>query len=173
MKKLNLIRHAKSSWDDPDISDIERPLNKRGIRSCELMARPIFGRSGVSKNIFCSPASRAHLTVKYMSQQIPEETIKWQIIDTLYCFESARLLNWCRSLDESYVDVTIIGHNPALTELIYLLCRNEPANNIENIPTCGFVQLSSQQDVKWQNINKGSFTLDAYIWPKSLPNWSH
>ncbi|MEL6556492.1 MAG: histidine phosphatase family protein, partial [Cyanobacteria bacterium J06621_11] len=65
MKKLHFIRHAKSSWRNAYLADIDRPLNERGVRSCQVMAAQIVKAGCPLDNIFCSPAVRAQSTIEH------------------------------------------------------------------------------------------------------------
>ncbi|MBB1488511.1 SixA phosphatase family protein [Oceanospirillum sediminis] len=70
MKKLHLIRHAKSSWADPELKDKQRPLNKRGIKACGVMARPILMAASELDTIFCSPAVRTQQTIELIDKNL-------------------------------------------------------------------------------------------------------
>ena len=164
MKKLHLIRHAKSSWSDHTLEDSQRPLNKRGIKSCAVMAHRI-NKAGCSfEHVFCSPAVRAQTTIQLIAQSLREDQaieITWQTDNTLYTFNIATLLNWCRSLDETILEVVIVGHNNAITELANWV-GDRP---IENVPTCGYVQLAIA-DQPWPELSENSAQLVNFLKPK-------
>lgn len=161
MKKLHLIRHAKSSWSDGSLADKDRPLNKRGLKSCRIMAPEIVKVGCCFDHVFCSPAVRAQLTIEHICQSLTEREIKWQLDDALYTFDTQVLWEWCRGLDNAMSDVMIIGHNPAMTDFC-----NEVSNcNIENIPTCGYVQLGFARS-SWQDLSSGSCELLSFLKPK-------
>jgi phosphohistidine phosphatase len=164
MKKIHLLRHAKSSWDNTLFDDIDRPLNKRGINSCQLMASPIVEAGCAFNNVFCSPAVRAQSTIALLSNNTPEIPLQWQTDEQLYCFRSARLHLWCASLDESLSEVMIVGHNPAMTDF----CNELTNANINNIPTCGYVQLTARRKFNWQQVSNNSFELSHFLRPKDL-----
>ena len=77
MKKIYLIRHAKSSWDDPGLSDIERPLNHRGLRDAPFMSKMLKGKNVTPNKLISSPANRAFTTATYFAKElnIPEQAI--------------------------------------------------------------------------------------------------
>lgn len=164
MKKIHLLRHAKSSWKNEALADIDRPLNKRGIRSCRFMAQHIYDAGCRFKNVFCSPAVRARSTIELISSHLPIKDVQWQIDEELYGCGSEGLLEWCRSLDESISELLIIGHNPTLT----VFCNRLSNSNISNIPTCGYVQLTIRNDCRWQEISEASAELTAFLKPKEL-----
>ena len=164
MKKIHLIRHAKSSWDNDSLADIDRPLNKRGIRACHFMARHIYNAGCSFDNVFCSPAVRAQSTIELISSNLPDLNIQWKIDRQLYTFDSEDLFKWFKLLDESIQELLIIGHNPALTDF----CNKLSNSNIKNIPTCGYVQLATQENFRWQEIPEVSFDLLTFLRPKKL-----
>lgn len=164
MKKIHLIRHAKSSWENEHLADLNRPLNKRGIKNAEHMAAHIAKAGCGFENVFSSPARRAQSTIKLLSKNLPEISVKWQTEEKLYCFDSSSLHKWCRALDESLTQVVIIGHNPALTDF----CNELSSSGIMNIPTCAYVQLTAHTEFLWTQISDISFELSHFIKPKEL-----
>ena len=81
MKTLHLIRHAKSSWENPHLGDLERPLNSRGLRSCPLMAPHILASGCSFKNVYSSPALRARKTIELIAHNLPQQNISWTLCD--------------------------------------------------------------------------------------------
>jgi len=168
MKKIHLLRHAKSSWENELLADIDRPLNHRGIKACAIMA-PHINKAGLEfAHIFCSPAVRAQSTIELISRHLPNNSIQWQTEDALYCFDSSELLKWCRSLDESISDVLIVGHNPALTDLCNVLSITNTNIPVKNIPTCGYTKLEANSECDWQDVSANSFVLTNFIRPKTF-----
>jgi len=164
MKKIHLIRHAKSSWDRPSLADIDRPLNARGISTCRFMAQHIYEAGCCFENVYCSPAVRAQTTIELISECLTESDIEWQTDSDLYTFDSNKLFTWFSSADESLSEILIIGHNPALTDF----CNELSNNYIDNIPTCGYVQLAADEDAGWQEISETAFHLTTFLKPKQL-----
>ena len=164
MKKIHLIRHAKSSWKDASLADIDRPLNKRGIRTCQFMAQHISNAGCCFDHVFCSPAVRAQSTIELIAGAIPELKIKWRTEAELYTFDSGHLMEWFDSRDESISEIAIIGHNPAFTEV----CNELSKGNIHNIPTCGYVQLAIPDGCLWGQISNVTAEIKAFLRPKEL-----
>ncbi|MFT6267256.1 MAG: phosphohistidine phosphatase [Alphaproteobacteria bacterium] len=164
MKKIHLIRHAKSSWENERLADVNRPLNQRGIKNAQLMASHIVDAGCGFENVFSSPAHRAQSTIKLLSNSIPEIPLKWQTDERLYCFDSNSLHHWFTELDESITEVVIIGHNPALTDF----CNELSNSDIKNIPTCAYVQLTANTELQWPQVSDVSFELTRFITPKEL-----
>ena len=164
MKKIHLIRHAKSSWDNGFLADIDRPLNKRGTRTCHFMAQHIYDAGCCFDSVFCSPAVRAQSTIELISQCLTEIDLDWQTENELYTFNSEHLITWLRGVDESIAELLIIGHNPALTDL----CNELSNSNVTNIPTCGYAQLVTDEVFLWNDIAEATFDLTVLLKPKEL-----
>ncbi len=166
MKKLHLIRHAKSSQSDGSLADIDRLLNSRGIEACELMAAQIFKAGCRFENVFCSPALRTQTTIELIAQHLSEQhlgeqPIRWTIDEALYTFDVLALMAWCQALDERMKEVVIVGHNDALTDLI-----NQVGDSaIANLPPGGYAQLAVG-DVAWQTLSDSRAELVSFLKPK-------
>ena len=167
MKILHFIRHAKSSWADAGLADDERPLNKRGKQACQLMAPALADIDGVFHQVYCSPARRARATIKRIARQLPERHIVWHLDRGLYTFDEQALLRWCRALDDRLDKVTVVGHNPALTELCNLLCAPGADLPLDNLPTCGYLQLAFDGE-SWRQLAPGRLRLKHLLTPKQL-----
>ncbi|MEL6601972.1 MAG: histidine phosphatase family protein [Cyanobacteria bacterium J06614_10] len=161
MKKLHLIRHAKSSWNNSNLADIDRPLNQRGLRACQVMAPQIVKAGCSFDTVFCSPAVRAQSTIEEINQALSDQTITWQTDNQLYTFEARDLLSWCQALDEALDDVVVVGHNSAITEFVNWV-GDRP---LENVPTCGYVQLKLPTE-RWQDLSENSAELVTFLKPK-------
>ncbi len=163
MKQLFLLRHAKSSWKKPQLDDIDRPLNGRGKRACSLMAPHIAGIN--LSTVYCSPARRAHDTIKGVAAARLPGDIVWHIEKALYTFDAEEVLHFCQSLDDELASAVIVGHNPALTDL----CNDLTRAGIANIPTCGFVEMQLAVD-HWRDVISGCGSLQAFLYPKLYAN---
>ncbi|MEE9332443.1 MAG: phosphoglycerate mutase family protein [Methylophilaceae bacterium] len=164
MKKIHLLRHAKSDWGDDLLADIDRSLNTRGITVALYMASQLHQAGCPFVHVFCSPAARAQSTIELISKQLPTINFQWQTDEALYTFDSRRLHEWFRSLDESISECLIIGHNPALTNFCNQLSNSE----IQNIPTCGYIQLVASRACSWQEVSETPFELTTFLKPKDL-----
>lgn len=164
MKRIHLLRHAKSSWGDSSIEDVDRPLNDRGIKTAEFMASEITKAGCSFQHVFCSSALRAQSTIRLMSEQLPEENIQWHTEEDLYTFDSNRLHAWCRLINNSISDVMIVGHNPALTNFCIQLTHQD----IGYMPTCAYAQLTATEAFKWSDVSEEKFKLTAFLKPKKI-----
>ncbi|MCV6613977.1 MAG: histidine phosphatase family protein [Cellvibrionaceae bacterium] len=168
MKTLHLIRHAKSSWEEPGLSDRERPLNPRGKRACITMASALskLEQQGWRENIISSDARRAQDTASGISQALLEQRqgpLQWQVQEAIYTFDESCLLRWLKSQGEEQQQLTLIGHNPAFTYLINQLCDIA----LKNLPTCGYAQLLLNID-SWEALGPGCGELSELITPKGF-----
>lgn len=158
---LTLVRHAKSSRDDPGLADFMRPLNDRGRRDAPVMGHRL-RRSGVEPDlIVSSPAARAIQTARIIAGRIdfPEAGIVED--GRIYEASAQELLALVRRLPDDRRDVMLVGHNQGLSDLVSLLLR--PV--IDNIPTCGVVRLLCDAQ-HWHDIKPGRATLLLFDYPK-------
>ena len=116
MKELFLLRHAKSSWADPGMSDTERPLNKRGRRGAAVMAGYLAAEGLRPALILCSPARRTRETLGFISEALGSG-IPVHIEPELYLADPATVLERLRRVPDTAGSVLVIGHNPGLHEL--------------------------------------------------------
>ena len=135
MKKLYIIRHAKSSWKDTTLDDFERPLNKRGQKDVPLMAKRLKEKNVIPDLIISSPALRAKTTAKLIAKEL---NFKKQITydADIYEADTNEIFDTIRKIDESCNIVFLIGHNPSLNAFVHALVDFK-----ENIPTCGIIAL--------------------------------
>jgi phosphohistidine phosphatase len=164
MKTLTIFRHAKSSWDFPDLTDHDRPLNKRGERDAPVMAERLQTAGIRPSLILSSPAVRAWRTAKILARQIGYPVEFLQREPGLYHAGVNKLLDIIAVQDDGFNNIVIVGHNPGLTDL---------ANELEpgltsNLPTAGFVTLRVETD-DWDLRRRGNVELMAYEYPKKKP----
>jgi len=166
MKTLYLIRHAKSSWDNPDQADIERPLNKRGEKDAPNMAKRLKEKRVTPDMMISSPAVRAYDTCKKFAKVLDFEKGKIKLDKRLYHANEDQLLSVIQEIKDHDRDdeevILLFGHNPGLTEFANLLLNE----TIDNIPTCGVVK-ASLNIRHWKDIKFGCGQLDFFDFPKS------
>lgn len=163
MKRLILIRHAKSSWKTQGLSDHDRPLNKRGRNDAPAMGKYLAIRKVRPDLIISSPAKRAVATMKRIAGEIGVPEHKIVRDGRLYETGAQGLLGIVREIDDSRDEVILCGHNPALTDFCNLLsdCR------IDNIPTCGVVSIRFSVD-SWKDVDPDSGETEYFECPKEL-----
>ena len=161
MKRLYLVRHAKSSWKDPELDDFDRPLNKRGKRDAPFMGQRLREANVRPDLIISSPAKRAAKTAKIIAAQIeyPLKKIKWT--ESLYAAGALTLLGILREIGDSVEQAMLVGHNPGLTLLAELLTSEA----IDNIPTSGVFTVDLDLG-SWTQTGEGSGIPVFFDYPK-------
>lgn len=146
MKKLILVRHAKSSWDDPALPDHDRPLNDRGQRDAPKMGERLAKRGVLPDLILSSSAVRALTTAQIIAEKIGYDRKAIVVDRRIYGAQVSTLLYLIQELDDAHKQVMLFGHNPELTELAHRF-----SDDIEDMPTCAVVELTF--DVKrWVDV---------------------
>jgi len=141
MKTVILIRHAKSSWNEPGRTDFERSLNHQGLRDAPLMGARLAARLHADHlkldAFLCSSARRAVQTAMLLTNELgfPAHDISWR--DELYLASPATMLHAICSMPDNIATVALLAHNPGITELAEILS----GQYFGNIPTCGMVKL--------------------------------
>jgi phosphohistidine phosphatase len=148
MKTLFLVRHAKSSRDDPALSDKERPLNDRGMRDAVRMGERL-ARQGVKPDlIVSSPARRALATAEIIARKLDYKVKDIVVDERLYAAALDDLLEVIQEFGDKPNRVMLFGHNPEMTELAHRL-----SSKIADMPTCAVAEFSF--DTKsWSNVGK-------------------
>lgn len=132
MKKIILIRHAKSSWDNPWLNDHDRPLAERGLNDAPKMAKRLKKR-GISPDlILSSTALRALDTAKFAAKELDYPKDKIVLESGLFHASPHSILKTIRMQKDSHNTILVFGHNPGLNDLITYL-----GGDIENLPTAG------------------------------------
>ncbi len=120
MKTLFVLRHAKSSWDNPNLADFERPLNERGLKAAALIGELILKKHFEIDYVLSSPANRAKQTANLVKEYGKiESAIKFE--DRIYEAGVQTLEMIAAGFDENYQSVMIVGHNPGLESFIGFL----------------------------------------------------
>ncbi|MEX2454226.1 MAG: histidine phosphatase family protein [Rhodospirillaceae bacterium] len=168
MKRLFILRHAKSGWSDPAMDDFDRPLAPRGRRAAPRIGghmRSLEYRPSVA---LCSPAGRARETWRQVLAEldcVPLEDIR----PALYHAEPRTLLDAVRSIDDIHPSAIVIGHNPGiLTLALGLVGRGiASANPFGKYPTGALTVFDFAAD-SWADIGPGDGTLIDFTRPKDL-----
>jgi phosphohistidine phosphatase len=160
MKRLFLVRHAKSSWDDPALLDRDRPLDGRGERDSVKMGKRLAERDARIDLILSSPAKRALATAEVFARML--ECKRRDIVQEsrLYASDAVDLLEVIQGLDDKLKSVVLVGHNPELTALAHRF-----SSEITHMPTCAVAEF--RFDVKsWSDLGKRRPTQVALDCPK-------
>ncbi|TPL80826.1 histidine phosphatase family protein [Mesorhizobium sp. B2-3-13] len=116
MKQLLLLRHAKSSWDDPDLDDFDRPLAERGLKAARLIGRELAARDWLPDLALVSPALRTRDTWRLVAAELPAQP-RVAFAEALYDAPAADILSQVRKADPSSGCLLVLGHNPGLEDL--------------------------------------------------------
>jgi phosphohistidine phosphatase len=167
--RIDLLRHAKSSWSDPSLADLERPLSPRGVKASARL-REHLGRSRVAPDlVLCSPAVRTVETLDRVRDGLPADT-RIEIEDDLYGAGADSLLARLRRLPDALGSLMLIGHNPGIEDLALGLVGDGDASVLERMrrkyPTGGLATLSF--DGAWSELGPATARLEAFVIPKQL-----
>jgi phosphohistidine phosphatase len=163
MKTLYIVRHAKSSWDDSELSDFERPLNERGKRDAPDMGERLHERGLKPDGVISSPARRAFSTAKRICKVLGFNKEKIRTDRRLYHADDEMMLSVLREVKSDLNVVMFFGHNPGLTDFVNSVAGEEM--NIDNVPTCGVVAFSFEVN-SWSDVNWGTGKLLFFDYPK-------
>ncbi len=156
------MRHAKSSWDEPEISDFDRTLNDRGRKDAPDMGKRLLATGFVPQLIVSSTAKRARKTAGLVAEQIQYDTKKIEYESDIYEADISDLIHIIRNFSDEYTRVMMVGHNPAFTGLVGYLSDTL----IENLPTSGMALLSFSIE-SWKQVNTQTATLKWFDYPKN------
>ena len=160
-RTLALVRHAKSSWDEPDRRDFDRPLNDRGQRTAPEMGQRLLTRGQCPDRLYCSSARRAWDTALILARAVgyPEADIEPE--PELYLADQNRLIERIRRFPADAGEVWLVGHNPDLSELANQLAGFHRTN----LPTCAIFRMQFDC-ASWASIEPGSARLLEFDTPK-------
>ena len=170
MKTLLLLRHAKSSWDDPALDDRDRPLAPRGKRAAERIGRYMRDNEIRPALVLCSPARRAQDTLAIVRPGLGAD-IEVSTDDAIYTFDADDLLERLQSVPSSVDSVMVVGHNPALHDLASLLAGEGDRAALSQLrvkfPT-GALAMLDLGGTDWSRLGAGQTYLTALVLPRQL-----
>jgi len=156
---LILVRHAKSSWSNPSLTDFDRPLNKRGVLNAPVMGQKIRDYGIHLDTIITSTAERAQETSKLIAKEINYELEDIDLESDLYHASREVFINILSKQPDT--NILIVGHNPGIQDFSYWL-SSEPT---VNFPTCGVIHISFSLD-NWTEIYKNSGKAIRFEYPR-------
>jgi phosphohistidine phosphatase len=160
VKHLFIIRHAKSSWDDPLQKDFDRPLNKRGQRDAPFMAKRLSLNPNKPQFIFSSPALRAITTATIFAAELKMVGDFFVQNEKIYDASLNDLLGVVQKIPDAVQNAAIFGHNPGLSHLAAHL-----SGEYFDMATCSVVHLEIMQD-SWTLVGQNTAILKEYDYPK-------
>ena len=166
MRRLLLLRHAKSSWDDPSLADHDRPLAARGHEAAQRMTEHLRSSAPPVDLVLCSSALRTTETLQHVGSAFGDaETV---VEDGLYGATADDLLDRLRRIPEEAAGVALIGHNPGVQDLAIELA--EGGDDVERMrtkfPTGALAILVF--DGPWAGLRQGGGRLVGFVTPKDL-----
>jgi len=171
MKTIYLARHAKSSWDSNAASDFDRPLNDRGETDASRVGMELKKRNWIPEKIIASPAIRAKQTCKLFCQGInfPAEHVEWN--RDIYSAYMVTLLHMLAALEEKTSSVMLIGHNPAMEDLLVHLCGYASASEYQLksgklFTTANVAKIETT--VMWRDLIMDEANLVSILRPKEI-----
>ena len=120
---LYIMRHAKSDWSGPQISDFERPINKRGTKNAMRIGEWMNENNHIPQKIISSPALRAKETIELVTEQISKfnlEDLTYE--DELYLAGFTQLIEFINTYKDKVQSLMLVGHNPGIENLVNYLC---------------------------------------------------
>ena len=161
MKTLYILRHAKSSWDDVDLSDFERPLSERGQKAAPFMGELMHEHGFEPYVILSSPAERAKSTTELV-KKAGKFDAEARLDHRIYEASPNALRQIVAELDDAYRSVLIVGHNPGIEGFIRFL-----TGGLEPMPTAALAVIDIDTD-NWDLIQEGRGVLQKIYRPKDL-----
>jgi phosphohistidine phosphatase len=167
VRRLHLLRHAKSSWDDPVLRDHDRPLAPRGRKAAKRIARWAGKHKVNPQLVVSSSAVRARETLRGVLPGLGEPDVWFE--PALYAASAETLLDRARALPDDVEEVMLVGHNPGLGNLLLLLAEpgdlRERAE--EKVPTGAIATLETDV-ARWSDLEPGGARLVAFVVPRDL-----
>jgi len=162
MKKLILIRHAKSDWNDPSLSDFDRPLNERGKNDAPVMAHRLVDKEVSIDCFISSPAKRARRTAKIFAEAFKVKKDHIIMHDELYGAGEEVFYDVIKNAKNKWDSIAIFSHNPGLTDFANLLTET----HVDNIPTSGIFAVKADCD-DWKEFREAKKEFWFFDYPKA------
>lgn len=159
---LILMRHAKSSWDDPALPDFDRPLNARGRKSAKAIGDWLRDQKCLPDHILCSSSVRTRETLKGLKLDARTE-----FLEGLYHASEDRMLRILQNHGQGKT-VLMLGHNPGTAFLARRLLRTPPAHPKFSLYPTAATLVARFEEKRWQDIDFGSGTARDFIVPREL-----
>ena len=163
MKRLHILRHTKSSWDDEGLPDHERPLAPRGEKAAVLIAEHVRSVGIAPSLVLCSTAVRARQTLAALLPVLPGD-VEILLEDDLYGASLDALIERLREVDDRVGTVLVVGHNPTLHALALALTGRGDA--LDRFPTGALATVALPGP--WAELGEGTGELESYVVPREL-----
>jgi phosphohistidine phosphatase len=161
-KRLVILRHAKSSWKDRDLTDHDRPLNSRGRQAAMAVGHYLRRQAIAPVLVLCSSAARTRQTLELLDLDAQSEI---SVEDGLYGASAGELLARLQRITAAAPSVMVIGHNPGVHDLAVTLTGDD--GQLASFPTAAMADLRVAV-ASWQDLRAGGATLNAFTTPRGL-----
>jgi phosphohistidine phosphatase len=162
LKILHVVRHAKSSWDNDGIADIDRTLKSKGIRNAYEISRKLKLNQLVPDKILTSPANRALHTAVIFARVFEYPLVELEMSHILYESSANKIVDLIRKQKDEYQSLMIFGHNPDFTDLVNIFIKSP----IDIIPTSGVVTLNFNS-LGWKGIDRNNCENQLFNFPNN------
>jgi phosphohistidine phosphatase len=171
MLTLSLLRHAKSSWDDPGLGDVERPLNERGEKAAARMGAYMAEHGIAPDLVLSSPSVRTRQTLDLLLPKLPSRPpVAFE--DNLYLASAATMLRRVRKLKAAVSHVMVVGHDPGMHSLAAELAGSGNPADLQALaakfPTAGLAVIAFEARA-WPQVKPGAGRLVLFMTPRRLP----
>lgn len=171
MRQLLILRHAKSSWDEPDQPDHMRPLNPRGKQAALALRQEFLNRGLIPDHILVSSARRTQETLQALEPW--PQPVNVQVLDSLYLALPDSVLDALHDAPPDARCILLVGHNPGLHELTLQLAAPDKSNAtahdtlLQGLPTGGLVEFDVP--TPWSELRAHGAILQRFTRPRDLP----
>ena len=162
MKTILCVRHAKSGWDDPSLSDIERKLTDRGKSDAKTMAKRLQERSIEIDAFVSSTAKRAKKTAKIFMKEFEKDKKKLQLAESLYEASVKDFYDVVESLDDKDKTVALFSHNPGITEFV----NSFNTTPVYDMSTCSIYAITVKTK-HWKDFREAKKEFFFFDYPKN------
>lgn len=172
MLTLTLLRHAKSSWDDPELGDFDRPLAPRGEQAAPRIGAAMVAEKLKPDLIVCSSALRTRQTLALVMVQFAKPIRDIVYEDDIYLATASSLLARIRAVERQASHIMIVGHNPGLHALALELVGDGRRKSIvalaRKFPTGGVAVIDFEEAASWTDVRAASGSLRLFLTPRTL-----
>lgn len=166
--RLFLLRHAKSSWDDPDLADHDRPLAPRGARDAARLGAYLDREDIRPALVVCSSGLRARQTLAGVLPSLGPE-LDVRIEPALYTFDPGALLERVLSIPDGVGSAMLVGHNPAIQELALAVAREgADLEELRSKYPSGALAEITLPEMRWRDVAPGAGVLTRFVKPRAL-----
>src|SRR4051812_38730178 len=162
MKTLLLVRHAKSSWDQPGLSDSERTLNERGKKDAPEMAARMKEKGIAIDHFVSSTAKRARKTARYFAEAYGQSKEDIKLVEDLYLATPSAFASTVAELDDHFKTVALFSHNPGITDFASSLTNVK----VDDMPTCAVFAVQAETG-SWSGFHEAEKNFLFFDYPKN------